>query len=85
MEKNKHGKYKCPCCGFYTYDKPTGNTFQVCPVCFWEDDQVQYNDIFYDGGANSISLKNARKNFKKFGAIQEIFKINVRKPTEEEI
>ena len=34
-------KYKCPCCGFYTFDeKPNGN-YDICPVCFWEDDPIQ--------------------------------------------
>lgn len=37
-------KYKCPCCSFYTfYDKPNGN-YDICPVCFWEDDPIQLVD-----------------------------------------
>ena len=43
------GKYKCPCCGFYTFDeKPDGN-YDICPVCFWEDDPIQAEDIEYEG------------------------------------
>ena len=48
------GKYKCPCCGFYTFDeKPDGN-YDICPVCFWEDDPIQSEDIEYEGGANRV-------------------------------
>lgn len=41
-------KYKCPCCGFYTFDeKPNGN-YDICPVCFWEDDPIQLEDNEYE-------------------------------------
>ena len=53
-------KYKCPCCGFYTFDeKPNGN-YDICPVCFWEDDPIQLEDNEYEGGANRVSLVQAR-------------------------
>lgn len=33
-------KYKCPCCGYYTFDeKPNGN-YDICEVCFWEDNKL---------------------------------------------
>lgn len=47
--------YPCPCCGYLTItDEPPG-TFEICPVCNWEDDEVQYYDENYEGGANSVS------------------------------
>ena len=62
-------KYRCPCCGFYTFDeKPHGN-YDICRVCFWEDDPVQLEDETYEGGANRVSLRQARENFAKFGAL----------------
>ncbi|MBQ6093927.1 MAG: hypothetical protein IJL09_00855, partial [Lachnospiraceae bacterium] len=33
-EKGK--KFRCPCCGFYTLEEV--GTYEVCPVCYWEDD-----------------------------------------------
>ena len=40
-------KNKCPCCENNTlYEKPPG-TFEICPICNWEDDEVQYNDPTY--------------------------------------
>ena len=30
------GPYACPCCGFLTL--PSRGGYDICPVCFWEDD-----------------------------------------------
>lgn len=81
----KREKYKCPCCGFYTFDeKPEGN-YDICPVCFWEDDLLQLKNIEYEGGANHVSLVQARKNFKLFGACREDVIKYVRKPKSNEL
>lgn len=57
-------RYKCPCCENNTlYEEPPG-TFEICPICNWEDDEVQYNDPTYAGGANEMSLNDARKIYK---------------------
>ncbi len=84
MDTNTFGKYKCPCCGFYILDDKADNTFQICPVCYWEDDGVQFHEPNYQGGANSVSLIQARENYKSFGAIEERFKERVRPPLKEE-
>lgn len=77
--------YPCPCCGFLTLrEKPPG-TFAICPVCYWEDDDVQFRDPTYVGGANSVNLEQARKNFAKYSAITESLRENVRPPQEDEI
>lgn len=73
-------KYKCVCCGKYTMKSEPPGTFEICPVCFWEDDNVQYDNPDYKGGANRMSLNKARQNYKKIGAISEEFLKNVRKP-----
>ena len=28
-------RYKCPCCGCYTFKKKPSGDFDICPVCFW--------------------------------------------------
>lgn len=84
MDNNAYRKYECPCCGYFTLEEETGNTFQICPVCYWEDDGIQFNDPTYEGGANSLSLNQAKENFRRFGAIEERFKGYVRPPLEEE-
>jgi hypothetical protein len=46
---------------------------------------VQFDDPDYFGGANEISLNEARKNFSIFGAISKKFKGEVRDPFPEEM
>lgn len=78
-------KYQCPCCGNYTLpDKPAG-TYYICKVCYWEDDNVQYDDPDYRGGANGESLNQARRNYKEFGVSDKRFLDKVRKPLYEEL
>jgi len=78
-------RYGCPCCGFLTLrEKPPG-TFAICPVCFWEDDDVQFNNPTYAGGANQVSLAEAQKNFTEYGAVTKEFRDRVRAPMPEEM
>jgi len=74
-------KRKCPCCGYRTLYDPNPGSYEICPVCFWEDDQVQSADPDYRGGANNPSLSEARKNFTAFGACDKTAIPHVRKPT----
>ncbi|WP_350339842.1 CPCC family cysteine-rich protein [Pararhizobium gei] len=39
--------------------------YEICDVCNWEDDPVQSADVSYAGGANEISLIEARKIWKE--------------------
>lgn len=59
-------KHPCPCCGYQTLREPPPGTFQTCPVCRWEDDNIQFEDPTYEGGANGVSLRQARKNFWRY-------------------
>jgi hypothetical protein len=77
-------KSKCPCCGFYTIDGVVPGSNDICPVCFWEDDGVQFDDPDYEGGANDISLNTARENYSKLGAMDEVCIKHVRRPLPEE-
>ena len=79
------GKYKCPCCGYCTLSEEPPGTFEICPVCLWEDDNVQFDDPDYDGGANAVSLNKARENYKRIGAISTDSLEHVRKPHKDEI
>lgn len=78
-------KYTCPCCGYKTLPEEPSDTFYICEICGWEDDGVQFYNPDIEGGANEVSLKQAQKNFIKFGASEERFVENVRKPNEEDI
>ena len=77
-------KYPCTCCGCYTLTE-SGGSYEICPVCFWEDDALQNRDPSYTGGANHLSLHESRKNYRKIGACEEQFLQHVRKPLPEEM
>lgn len=53
---------KCVCCGIGEVSAEE-NSFDICPVCDWEDDDVQNDDPDFAGGANTLSLKEHRKKF----------------------
>lgn len=78
-------RYACPCCGYLTFKSPPDGTFEICPVCYWEDDGVQKADPNFAGGANGISLNIAKENFRKHGAVRAEFKQATRPPTTEEL
>ncbi len=78
-------KYQCPCCGYATFENEPDGNYDICPVCFWEDDPFQAQDPDMSGGANGVSLNEARANFAKFGACEERFVGNVRAPKGDEI
>lgn len=59
--------------------------FDRCEVCFWTDNAMQFDDPDYRGGANPVSLNEARANFRKFGAFSEECIGKTRKPTEDEL
>ena len=55
----------CPCCGYLTLSDWNSGSWEICSVCNWEDDEVQYRDPTYEGGANRASLEQASALFKK--------------------
>ena len=79
LELMRHNRYMCPCCGNYTLWERRYN-YEICPVCFWEDDVLEDED-----GANHISLREAQENYRKMGAKWAASLDSVRKPTPEEL
>lgn len=77
--------YTCPCCGYKTLENEPPGTYDICPICFWEDDPIQYEERYYAGGANRFSLVEAQKNFKKFGACDGNALAYVRKPNKYDV
>ncbi|RRB09386.1 CPCC family cysteine-rich protein [Larkinella rosea] len=77
-------KYTCPCCGYRTMDLGPGH-YEICPVCFWEDDPIQKQNPNYDGGANKVSLRAGQQNFINFGACEEDMRVYTRPPNNEEL
>lgn len=78
-------RYRCPCCDYLTLiEAPTG-THQTCPVCRWEDAAQQYQHLDLAGGANSVSLRQARANFRLHGVSDLRATANARAPKPEEV
>jgi Cysteine-rich CPCC len=77
-------RYPCPCCGYLTLNTADRGSYDICPVCFWEDDAVQFEDPDYAGGANVLSLTQARKNFLAIHASDPRFAAYVRPPESDE-
>lgn len=77
--------YKCPCCGYYTFEHPPMGEFNNCPVCCWLDDTQCLNDLDYVSEGLGISLRQARKNFYVMRACKDEFVSEVRPPKETEL
>lgn len=75
----------CPCCRSLTLENRAA--FEICPVCFWEDDGQDDRDAdVVRGGPNaSLSLSGARRNYRDFGACEARFIGQVRPPRQGEI
>ena len=76
--------YACPCCKFMTRSSVAFGTFEICEVCFWEDDSSQADEPTLHGGANSVSLEEACENYQAFGAAEKRFVHLVRAPVSDE-
>lgn len=62
-------KYLCPCCKKYVFAEGPGS-YEICPVCSWEDDKIQAENPDYKGGANKMSLNEC---IKKFNSVLALF------------
>ena len=56
--------FKCPVCRKYTFKNGPGS-YEICPICGWEDDKAQYKDPTLKGGANKLSLKEYKEQYEK--------------------
>ena len=77
--------FACLCCGYVTLEEQPPGTFDICPVCRWEDDFVEGPEDEAARGANGVSLAQARRNFVDFGASERRFVDSVREPLPVEI
>jgi len=50
--------HPCPCCREATISEPGG--YEICEICGWEDDESQHRIPGTAGGANLMSLDEAR-------------------------
>jgi len=73
-------KKTCPCCGYKTIDKNV--LFNICEICYWEDDPIQsLHPDLREGANENLSLREAQMNFVAIGACDPDCLSSVRKPT----
>lgn len=77
--------YRCPCCRYVTLRARGG--YEICKVCFWEDDGQDDHDAGeIRGGSNgSLSLEAGRHNFEVHGVSEPKLLRHVRPPSPNEI
>jgi hypothetical protein len=63
-KKNILDLIPCQCCGAKSIEEQ--GSYEICPVCFWEDDGITDENV--NSGANHLTLKEARENYKKYKA-----------------
>ncbi len=88
MEKhttNDYGKHLCPCCKYFTLSQPGADTRETCDVCYWENNAAQTADRELVLPPNAVSLNQARRNFRKFGACSDLARASVRPPRPDEL
>ena len=59
--------FACPCCNYLTLTEL--GRYEICDVCFWEDDGTQHPDDF--SMPNGLFLAQGQQNFLKLGACDE--------------
>ncbi|WP_282703690.1 CPCC family cysteine-rich protein [Streptomyces sp. CC219B] len=75
--------YPGPRCGPRVLDAMPGS-YEICPVCFWEDDAVQFRRPTMSSGANKVPLIETQRNHQNFGACEEHGRRFVRPPADDE-
>lgn len=62
---NATRKNKCPCCG-----KTQVGEYAICDNCEWENDPLQAAHPDFRGGANKMSLNEAREAYRRGEKVQ---------------
>lgn len=57
---------QCPCCDYFTLSKR--GEYDICPICFWEDDGLDIDQPDQYSGPNHKTLREGRKDFERYGA-----------------
>ena len=65
---------QCACCDYFTL---RGDGWEICPVCFWEDDGSTVCHPDKISGPNHMALREARENFIAFGSCERRLLPNV--------
>lgn len=62
-------RQQCPCCDYFTLEEYAD--WEICSVCFWEDDGHDLNRQDDPSSCNrGLTLHQGRENFRQFGACE---------------
>jgi hypothetical protein len=78
-QEHQGPSFPCPCCGYLVFDSAPGS-YDICPICYWEDDIWQLRFPHEAGGANTVSLVEGQANFVAYGACEDHVREYTRKP-----
>ena len=85
MNERSNQRHPCKCCGYYTFVGTQEDiAWDICPVCFWEND-VFGTDIHTYSGANHMTLAQGQENYRQCGACDPKMLSHVRPPAPEEL
>ncbi len=80
QKRTKSQRHPCNCCGCYTLVGTKEDiAWDICPVCFWENDVSGENPEAYSG-ANHMTLAEGRANYRLCGACDPAMVSHVRAP-----
>jgi hypothetical protein len=73
-----HEEYPCPVCGYFTIETP--QDWDICPICFWEDDVLPDRADASSPANRGMSIAEAQANYILHGAVDLSRKRHVRPP-----
>ena len=78
-------QFRCPCCRCLTLMERAA--YEICHVCWWEDDGQDdpHADERWGGPNGSLTLSEARENFRRLGAVEERLVVHARPPLPDEL
>lgn len=80
---SERGKEQCPVCRCYTLE--VRYDWEICPVCFWEDDVHEVGRDPVSPANRGMRLSRARENYLTLGAIDERCVEHTRDPLPDEL
>jgi Cysteine-rich CPCC len=61
--------HQCPCYDYFTLEER--RSWDICPVCYWEDDGHDLSSLDEPSGCNhGLTLRQGRENFQRLGACE---------------
>jgi hypothetical protein len=77
--------FRCPCCKCKTLR--ARGAFEMCPVCWWEDDgqDEEDADVVRGGPNGTLSLRAAQRNYLVLCASEVSYRTSVRAPRPDEL